>query len=513
MNDDAKLMHEALAGYRRILTSCRTAKEKQDATRQLAERDLFFFLRFVLTREDVEKPWVFARCREWQRENDGIADTWAREHYKSSIGTEGGILWGHIHDPERTYCILSYNRTLAKKFLRQIKEICETTPALHDLWPDIFWKDPVREAPKWSENDGLVFKRKGTPKESSIEAWGILEGQPTGMHFSDLDFEDAVVEDAVKTPDMRAKTLNSIRLSFNVGKEGGRRRWRSTIWHYADPGLQLIEDGVFRQRKYTATRDGKETGEPVIWTREFLAKRIRELGPYNAACQLFLDPKKSSMEGFDRDWLRYWRADRTKGLNLYIICDPANSKKKTSDYTCIWVVGLGADRNYYAVNGLRDRLSLTERANVLFRWHQQYRPLAVGYEKYGKDSDIEHFEDRMQRDNYRFTITPLAGKLGKPERIGRLVAPFHEGRIFLPESLPHTQYDGETVDVIKQFINDEYLAHPFEVHDDMLDCLARILDDDLNVVFPQGDEKDPLELGRPADEAYDPLRWGLGARR
>ncbi|MEN6429785.1 MAG: hypothetical protein ABFC80_02940 [Coriobacteriales bacterium] len=511
MRDDLA-MREALDGYRQALHGCKTQRQRMDATRQLAERDLFFFARYVLKREDMEKPWVFARCREWQRENDGIADEWAREHFKSSIGSHAGISWGIIHDRERTYGIFSFTRPIAKAFLRQIKVECETNPLLHALWPHIFWENPKREAPKWSEDEGLTFKRSGNPKEASIEAWGLVDGQPTSKHFTDLEYEDAVTWDTVRTPEMIAKTLDAMRLSFNLGSEGGRRRLRGTIWHYNDPVLTLVKDGVFRQRSYTATVDGTETGEPVIWTREHLAQRIKDLGPYNAACQLFMNPTQSSMQALRSEWLRYWRADRVTGLNLYILCDPASSKKVGSDYTVFWLVGLGADRNYYGVNLIRDRLSLTERANVLFRWHQQYRPIGVGYEQYGMQADIQHYEERMARDNYRFGIRPLAGKLSKVERIGKLVAPFSEGRVWLPESLPYTQYDGVTVDLAKQFVNDEYLAHPFEAHDDMLDALARILDDDLGPVFPQGDERDPLRISKGKAEKYEPLRHGLKGR-
>ena len=502
-------MHEALAGYRAVFKGCRQKSERLAATRSLAERDLFFFLRFVLHREDVEKPWVFMRCREWQAENDRIADTWAREHYKSTIGTLGGIPHGLIQNPERTYGIFSFTRPIAKGFLRQIKTECETNDLLYLLWPHIFWRDPKREAPKWSEDDGLLFKRRGNPKEASIEAWGIVEGQPTSKHFTDQDFEDAVTLDSCRTPGMIRTTLQSIRLSFNLGSEGGRRRWRSTIWSWADPILQLIKDGAFRQRKYTATYDGTQTGEPVLWTREHLFQRIRELGPYDAAAQLFMDPTQSSMEGLRQEWLRFWPADRFKGLNLYILCDPAKSKESTSDYTAMWVVGQGADRNIYAIRMLRDRLSLVERTNVLFRWHQEYRPVGVGYEQYGLQSDIEHFQDRMGRDNYRFSITPLRGKLSKVDRIARLVPLFSEGRIWLPARMPYTQQDGEIVDLTQIFLDEEYRAHPYEVHDDMLDALSRILDPELGAAFPQGDERDPMEIGRPKQDDYDPLTWGL----
>ncbi len=506
-------MREALAAYKLALESCATVDDRQDTTRELAEKDLFFFVRFVLHREDVEQPWVFMRCREWQRQNDGIADLWAREHYKSTIGTMGGILWGIIHDPERTYAILSYVRAISKSFLRQIKTECETNPALHDLWPHIFWADPEREAKKWSLDDGLLFKRKSNPKEASIEAWGLVEGQPTSKHFSDLDFEDAVTEDAVATPESIHKTTNAIRLSFNLGQEHGRRRVRDTVWHYNDPMLQLVKEGVFRARIHKATYDGNKDGEPVLWTRAHLAKRINDLGPYNAGCQLFLDPVQSNLQGFRVEWLRYWKADRFTGLNLYIVVDPASSKKVGSDYTVFIVVGLGADKMYYILRMIRDRLSLVERANVLFKLHQEYQPIAVGYEQYGMQSDVQHMEARMEMDNYRFTILPLGGRLAKAERIGRLVAPYNGGRIWMPEAQPYVQYDGERMDLTQDFINEEFRTFPFGTHDDMLDCLARILDDDLGAAFPEGEQKDPFKLGDlQPKRKRDRLRFSLYGR-
>jgi predicted phage terminase large subunit-like protein len=147
-------------------------------------------------------------------------------------------------------------------------------------------------------------------------------------------------------------------------------------------------------------------------------------------------------------------------------------------------VGLGADRNVYVIDMVRDRLKLTERADLMFRWHRQYQPMAVVYEEYGLQADVEHFEDRMARENYRFTITRVGGKLAKNDRIRRLVPWFEKGRIFLPPKLDRKDYEGRTVDLVQAFIREEYNPFPVGLHDDMLDALARLLEPDIPIAWP-----------------------------
>jgi predicted phage terminase large subunit-like protein len=196
--------------------------------------------------------------------------------------------------------------------------------------------------------------------------------------------------------------------------------------------------------------------------------------------QYLLNPLADSNQGFLKEWLKYWQADNLAGLVTYILCDPAGAKKKSRkhdpDYTVFFVMGLGKDGNWYVINMLRDRLSLTERADRLFEWHRKYHPIFVGYEKYGKDSDIEHYSDRMQRENYRFPITELGGNIAKVDRIRGLVPLFENGRIYLPEELHYQNYEGITRDLTHDFIYEEYLTFPVASHDDMIDCLARITD-------------------------------------
>ena len=43
-----------------------------------------------------------------------------------------------------------------------------------------------------------------------------------------------------------------------------------------------------------------------------------------------------------------------------------------------------------------------------------------------------------------------------------------------PEVLMKTDYEGIVVDLIEEFIEEEYLAFPVGIHDDMLDSLSRL---------------------------------------
>lgn len=462
--------------------------------RYLARNDLYFLLRYICGRKDLEHPWLFARCREVQESPNGHLDLWAREHYKSTIITFGksiqDILNSHGDDPalprEVTIGIFSHTRPIAKDFLRQIKRELEDNERLKELFPDILWQNPRAEAPKWSEDDGLIVRRKTNPKEATVEAWGLVDGMPTGKHFFIRAYDDVVTEKSVTTPDMIRKTTTAWELSDNLGTEGGWERYIGTRYHFNDTYAEMKRRNVVGVREYPCTADGQENGDPVLKSRETLIEKRRKQGPYTFGCQMLLNPKGDETQGFQEAWLTFYAGQNDgSGMNKYILVDPANSKKKQSDYTAMWVVGLAQDQNYYVLEIVRDRLNLQQRADTLFRLHRKWRPLGVGYEQYGIQADIQHMQDRMRQENYRFSITELGGSLAKADRIRRLMPLFEQGRIWLPETWHITDYQGLVVDLVHSFIQEEYKAFPVGVHDDMLDSLARICDDDLNLTWPR----------------------------
>jgi phage terminase large subunit-like protein len=365
---------------------------------------------------------------------------------------------------------------------------------LKKLFPDVLFQNPKSESPKWSLDNGIVLKRKTNPKEANVEAWGLVDGQPTSKHFTLLVYDDVVTRESVTTTDQIKKVTTSWELSLNLGAEGGRKRYIGTRYHANDTYATMMARGSAIPRIKPATDNGKMDGNPVLLSQESLLEKRRDMGPYTFGAQMLQNPTADNAMGFKREWLKFYEklGDSAK-WNKVIIVDPASKKKKTSDYTTMFVLGLAPDNNYYVLEMVRDRLNLTQRSAKLFELHRKWLPQIVGYEEYGAQADVEHIEYEMEHQNYRFKITRLGGAVAKEDRIQRLVPIFEQGRCWFPKYQSYTDYQGRSVDLVQSFIDDEYLAFPVCVHDDMLDSLARILEPTLGAKFPKPKPKEIAE--------------------
>jgi len=748
--------------------------------RRLCKEDLFFLLTVACKRKDADRDWIYDRCREVEREPDGYIDLWSREHYKSTVITFALNIQEILNNPEVTIGIFSHTRPIAKAFLAQIKREFETNTFLQNLFPEILYKDPKKESPKWSLDEGIIVKRKGNPKESTVEAWGLVDGQPTSKHYQILNYDDVVSRESVTTPEMIEKVTQAWELSLNLTSEGGKKRIIGTRYHQNDTYASIIARGSVKQRIYPATDDGTLGGRPVLWDLEYFQERVRDLGSYVSSChcsgtkvlmsdwsyrsiediktgdtvvgfiigngsnrlslveskvvgvnsriadarrydlasgnyvectpdhkwwtgrsgsdshkkyssigdlkrnnvkslqrisyiedelvgskrdaakyfsglfdgegsvsttrrgngkgslsihqshehnpevceriekvlsilcipyrkyfrkafstssknskastiytilggrpvkhrllqwcgfakskniikslyggpgrynankgdkvvgfselgkrevfniqtetgnyiangyaskncQLLQNPLADNAMGFREEWIEFYDVLRNSGKwNFYLLCDPASEKKKDSDYTSMAVIGLAPDNNYYLVDGVRDRMNLTERTEKLFQFHKDWNPVSVGYEKYGMQSDIEHIRYVQQQNGYRFKITELGGSMPKNDRIRRLVPLFENHRFYFPRRLTFISYEKKVVDLVREVIDFEYIPFPVAAHDDFMDCLSRICDPDLKAMFPK--RTDGYALSHPVLEdtvKYDPLEIRVHSR-
>ena len=461
--------------------SALSEQEKLNTWRTLAKNDLFFLLVYVLGVSFANNQWVLDRCREYQADPYGHLDLWARGHYKSTIITFAGTIFEIINDPEITIGIFSHKLPIARAFVIQIKNALENNELLKALFPEIFYKDPKKESPKWTE-DKICVKRSTSRKEMTVEACGVVEGQPTGMHFDRLVYDDLVTLESVNTPEQILKTTAAYRMSLNLGSANAKRIMIGTFYAYNDTYNEIIKEGSIKPRIYPAMTDPTDFNTSVFLPPDELKAKRVEMGAATFGTQMLLDPSIANNRYFMPEWLKYYDGKGWEEMNRYIIVDPASSKDKKSDYTVMLVLGLGKDENYYVIDGIRDRLNLSERTNWLFRLVEMYHPNAVWYESYGQQADREHIEGEMALRHYRFNINRLGGHIAKKQRIERLQPLFEQGKIFFPTRLPMLTVDGEIKDFTQMFVEDEYLKYPAVNHDDMIDALARLFD--INGIWP-----------------------------
>jgi hypothetical protein len=444
---------EWLEFFRDVLFPWWTAEERQgrEAIRNLIKVDRYYLLVQVLNRKDALHPWVYERCREVEADPDDHIDIWAREHFKSTIITFAGIIQETLKDPEITVGIFSHIAPLAKDFLGQIKIEYESNELLRSLFPDIIWADPWKDSPSWSLDRGLTLIRKSNPKEKTIEAHGLVDGQPTGKHYKLRVYDDVVTDKSVYTPEQITKTNDAFSLSDNLGSIGGRRWICGTRYHYADTYADIISRGSAKVRIYPATDTGEPDGTPVLLPEIIWEKKKVDQTPADIACQQLCNPLAGKQRMFSLDDLGEWDV-RPSTLNAYLIVDPARSMKKDSTNTSMVVVGVSAQNNKYFLDGVCHKMTLGDRWKWLRDLHHKWADqpgivsLKVGYEAYGAQADMDYFMERMRTEKdehgkpHHFDIEelrwPRDGEASKRDRIQRLVPDVQAHRFLGPFYTP-----------------------------------------------------------------------------
>lgn len=391
--------------------------------------DRFFLLTQILNRHDAFRPWIYERCREVEAAPDDHLDLWAREHYKSTLITFAGIIQEVLRDPEITVAIFSHTKPIAKAFLRQIQREFEANSDLKELFPDTLWADPEKQASQWSLDGGITVIRRGNPKEATVEAHGLVDGQPTSRHFKLRVYNDVVVPESVSTPEQIERTTEAWSLSDNLGMIGGRRWHEGTRYHYADTYAIIMKRGI-TARIHAATHDGTRSGTPVFLSQEEWEKKLLTQSESTIACQQLLNPLVGSHRVFDVTDLQEYEV-RPDALMVYLMVDPARSKKKDSANTAMAVVGVDEHAHKYLLDGFDHQMDLMERwQNMRDLWRKWraapgVQGIKVGYEVYGAQADMDYFEERKKTEEVGFDIEllewPNDGPGSKDDRIQRLL--------------------------------------------------------------------------------------------
>jgi len=484
---------------------------KRSTERLLCRMDLYFLLRYALKRADVQREWIFQRCRDVQNDPNGFIDIWSREHYKSSIITFAksiqDILASHGDDPlpewngrEITIGIFSYNRPAAKKFLRQIKTELEDNEELKRLFPDILYANPKKDSPKWSEDDGLVVKRKSNPRESTIECSGLVDGQPTGAHYVLRVYDDVVTLESARSIEMIKKTTQAWGLSLSLGSEGGYVRYVGTFYADGDTYGDIIERGAAKPRLFPATDDGLSSGKPVLFSQEYLDSK-KFAGIYDFSCQYLCDPIPDDNAYFSINDFQ-WYDKPPEHLLKYGASDYAVSEGK-GDFTEMGIGGVDSNDDLYLLDWWKGQETADVWIDHQLDLANRHKPIKWGSESGVIRKSIEPFlAKRMQERREYLVLEWLPTVADKPTMCRSFQARAKQGKVYLPRNTPWAD------DLVAQLIR-----FPKARYDDGVDVcgiFGRMLDNMHGAVVPGGPELRlvPDDYGMDEDDEDDSWKTG-----
>ncbi len=475
--------------------------------RFLLRYNLFILLTCGCNRKHLINQWAYDRCLEIQKQPDGMIDLWAREHYKSTIITFGktiqDIMTSHgeqnkdvnqylldqlsqyiniDQQEEATIGIFSCTKTLAESFLWEIKKELEQNIDLQSIYHDIFYKLPDKYSDKWSMQSGINVKRKSVRKEATVEAWGLITGQPTGKHFSICVYDDIITHDIVKTLYLTAVATTSWENSLSLGSQNGVVRYVGTRKHYNDTYSEIIRRNAATLRRYTPYKNNDISQGLALFTPEEAEQRRKSMGETTWASEYLQEPLKDSAISFDTEKVRYHTVTDTSGLSLYMYCDPANAQKerragkKGSDFTVYSVIGIDRGGGLILIDCIRDRLSPSQKFDAIYSLWEKYKKIKnIYYEETGLCSDIAQFKERAtERNHLTFTslFVKLSSRMAKQDRLIKLEPLLEQGKLFVPKELIKKRINGQVYNLTEELIKREMMMFPFSEHDDIMDTLA-----------------------------------------
>ena len=420
-------------------------------------------------------------------------------HGKSDIVSRAFPAWfsGVCAAAQPNVILSGYGSSLVKGFSDKVQEIVRSD-AYRRVFPGVEVDPDKTASDEW--------KLKGS--QATVYAQG-LGGAITGKGANLIVVDDYCKNwEEAESRTVREKTYNSFSadLSTRTNAPAHIIVICATRWHEDDvigrlekrmkddPTYTRWEELVFPARKEGP--DGWDTLFPELYDRAWYDFQRKNLGPHAAAALLDCDPRTSGTRVFREEWLRYWtEKPDARRLKVHVFVDGAKSKSDGADFTSILVVGRGVDGCYYVLDWVHARLNLAEKIRELFKVVGTFRPKMVWWEQVGPMSDVESLRIQMDRDMNHFNVRELSHTTNKDFRIRKLVVPFDNGEIILPPRLlKHRELrDGtvESYDAVEEFREQEFLPYcgkDSTPHDDMIDCLADILDPEVMELFtpPKG---------------------------
>jgi len=360
-------------------------------------------------------------------------------------------------------------------FLSTIKQHLSENPKMVDLFGNL--KGRI-----WRENEITVAHRRSREKEKTIEV-GSPEHTLTGKHYDFIIADDLVTRANILT----AESCYATYLYFKdlldlLDHTTGAIDIVGTRWSFSDMYGQILDEKNGHLPYFNTyvcgcfNEDGSAKFPKKLSLEHIKALQENKADDLEFSAQYLNDPVPAKDATFKVEYFKnYFEPDKEPdNLPAYILCDPAATKNKKSDYTAIMVIKVRPNGDWLIWDIVNDKLLPGALENKLWELYKKYKPVKfcveqVGFAAYvGKD-----LKTKMDKEKEWFVVTELLPKgRSKDDRIRSLEAMFMYKKIFFPKhGIKYVNADHREMDMVFA-LRDELLKFPATNKKDLADVLA-----------------------------------------
>lgn len=430
--------------------------------------DLLFFNKYIIENDpDRQKylvPHVHGEWDEWYRNSKKRIKMILvpRACFKSTFFTVGRTLQALCQN--RNHRILLANATLSnsQNFLNEVKEHLRKNKGLTSLYGDFYDKDL-----RWNQDEIEILGRSLGSREPSVSAAGV-GGNLVSRHYSMIICDDLVNLENSSTRYQSDKVIDWWKRAFSLLDYDGEMIIIGTRWSYYELYSWIVD-------KYSDSIDtyikGAYNPDGSLYFPELLnEKKLDELkglqGSYVFSAFYLNDPVDEDSALIKRSMLRYYGPGEEhslpNNLNIFAVCDPAVSQSTQADYSCILIIGVDPENNWYVLEVRREKWTVGELIEQLFAVNELWKPITISIEVIGQAQGLmTPIHDEENRKNKYLPLFEIKARpdIKKEMRIRSVLQPrFERGKIFIKRDM----YE----------LEDEILKFPRSKHDDMIDAMT-----------------------------------------
>ena len=452
----------------------RLAPEHRALFAEQGRKDFWFFLTGILglnLREEPHKKMAEEFQEFTESGNPYALWLWPRETYKSTVFTQGGVLWRLVRNPEERVLITNAKLDNAMGFLRWIKDQIEGHEFFRWVYGDLTTK-------RWYTERVWIKGYNPQAKEPSIEIASV-DSSVVSKHYTLIVADDLVNEAGVGTDDRVRYTITYFERLQPLLTWQGQMFFVGTRWAHWDLYQYLIDNFKDDPEWWISVRGIKETDsegnvysifpDPEIGFPMERIARMEKTMPTEFWTHYMNQPKVDDTVRlpFDEDEHVFEELPPgVKGLR-FITCDPATSQSSRADESAIVVTLQTPDDRLYVLDVRHGRWSPSQFCEELFALYRKWYPVrAVGIETSVAAQrlwlDLIQHEER--RRETKLPIKELKTGVQKDAKHARIL-----------ELEPYIMEGKYKVHVSCRGLIDQLVAYPGLSHDDILDAAAYIM--------------------------------------